>query len=111
MAIAVHPYVTGAAHRIRYFEAIYDHINRHEGVVHWTGEQIRDDHPLLFAIPDGNAIECLTLDGDNLASNEISLAVLDAFDHGFVQHTPPSHSDVFECRVPTAPHPDQSSGS
>src|SRR4029077_17601883 len=28
MAIGVHPYVTGAAHRIKYFEQLYDYINR-----------------------------------------------------------------------------------
>jgi allantoinase len=37
----VHPYVTGAAHRIKYFEQLYDYINRHD-VVHWTGAQIYD---------------------------------------------------------------------
>jgi allantoinase len=41
MAIGVHPYVTGAAHRIKYFEELYDYINRHD-VVHWTGQQIYD---------------------------------------------------------------------
>jgi hypothetical protein len=41
MAIGVHPYVTGAAHRIKYFEELYDYINRHD-VVHWTGAQIFD---------------------------------------------------------------------
>jgi hypothetical protein len=38
-AIGVHPYVTGAAHRIKYFEELYDYISRHD-VVHWTGQQI-----------------------------------------------------------------------
>jgi allantoinase len=42
MAIGVHPYVTGAAHRIKYFEQLYDYINRHRGVVHWTGQEIYD---------------------------------------------------------------------
>jgi hypothetical protein len=42
LAIGVHPYVTGAAHRIKYFEQLYDYINRHDGVVHWTGQQIHD---------------------------------------------------------------------
>jgi allantoinase len=42
LAIGVHPYVTGAAHRIKYFEQLYDYINRHDGVVHWTGQQIYD---------------------------------------------------------------------
>ena len=42
MAIGVHPYVTGAAHRIKYFEQLYDYINKHDGVLHWTGQQIYD---------------------------------------------------------------------
>lgn len=42
MAIAVHPYISGASHRIKYFEQIYEYIDRHEGVVHWTGQQIHD---------------------------------------------------------------------
>ena len=37
----MHPYVTGAAHRIKYFEELYDDINRQD-VVHWTGQQIYD---------------------------------------------------------------------
>jgi peptidoglycan/xylan/chitin deacetylase (PgdA/CDA1 family) len=41
LAIGVHPYVTGAAHRIRYFEELYAYINQHD-VVHWTGQQIHD---------------------------------------------------------------------
>jgi allantoinase len=40
MAIAVHPYISGQPHRIRYLEAVYDYIGRHEGVVHWNGEPI-----------------------------------------------------------------------
>src|SRR5271155_6041184 len=42
MALAVHPYISGAPHRIKYFEAIYDHAKRHPGVLFWTGEQILD---------------------------------------------------------------------
>jgi allantoinase len=42
LAIGVHPYVTGAAHRIKYFEELYAYINKHDGVVHWTGQQIYD---------------------------------------------------------------------
>jgi peptidoglycan/xylan/chitin deacetylase (PgdA/CDA1 family) len=42
LAIGVHPYVTGQAHRIKYFEQLYAYINKHPGVVHWTGQQIVD---------------------------------------------------------------------
>ena len=42
MAISIHPYLTGVPHRIKYLEALYDHILGHEGVVMWTGEQILD---------------------------------------------------------------------
>lgn len=42
MAISIHPYLTGVPHRIKYLEALYDHILGHEGVVMWTGEQISD---------------------------------------------------------------------
>ena len=41
LAIGVHPYVSGAAHRIKYFEELLAYINRHD-VVHWTGQQIYD---------------------------------------------------------------------
>jgi peptidoglycan/xylan/chitin deacetylase (PgdA/CDA1 family) len=40
MAISIHPYLTGVPHRIKYLEALYDHILSHPGVVMWTGEQI-----------------------------------------------------------------------
>jgi len=42
MAISLHPYLSGVAHRIRYVEAIYEHLRRHAGVLFWTGEQILD---------------------------------------------------------------------
>ena len=42
MAIAVHPYVTGVPHRIKYFEAIYAYIKQKPGVVFWKGEDILD---------------------------------------------------------------------
>jgi peptidoglycan/xylan/chitin deacetylase (PgdA/CDA1 family) len=40
MAVAVHPYISGVPHRIKYFEAVLEYIKRHEGVLFWTGEQI-----------------------------------------------------------------------
>ena len=42
MAIAVHPYVSGVPHRIKYFEAIYEYMSQYPGVLFWTGEQILD---------------------------------------------------------------------
>lgn len=42
MAISIHPYLTGVPHRIRYLEALYDHILSHEGVLMCTGEDILD---------------------------------------------------------------------
>ena len=42
MAISIHPYLTGVPHRIRYLEALYDHILSHQDVVCWTGEQVLD---------------------------------------------------------------------
>jgi len=40
MAIAVHPYVSGVPHRIKYFEAIYDYMKEKRGVLFWKGEDI-----------------------------------------------------------------------
>jgi allantoinase len=40
MAIAVHPYIHGVPHRIKYFEAAYDYIGKHKGVWMTTGEEI-----------------------------------------------------------------------
>jgi len=42
MAISVHPYITGVAHRIGYLEKLYQHMGRRPGVLHWTGERILD---------------------------------------------------------------------
>jgi allantoinase len=42
MAIAIHPYISGQPHRIKYLEAVYDHINRHAGILHWNGAEILD---------------------------------------------------------------------
>jgi allantoinase len=40
MALAIHPYISGQPHRIKYLEAIYDYVNRFEGVLHWNGVEI-----------------------------------------------------------------------
>ena len=42
MAISLHPYITGAPHRIRYLEELYRHILGHDGVKMWTGGEIAD---------------------------------------------------------------------
>jgi peptidoglycan/xylan/chitin deacetylase (PgdA/CDA1 family) len=42
MALAIHPYISGQPHRIKYLEAIYDQARRFDGVLYWTGEQIFD---------------------------------------------------------------------
>ncbi len=42
MAVAIHPYISGQPHRIKYLEAIYDYVNRFDGVLHWNGVQILD---------------------------------------------------------------------
>jgi allantoinase len=40
MAIAVHPYISGVPHRIKYFERVFQFLTKQEGVVFWTGERI-----------------------------------------------------------------------
>jgi peptidoglycan/xylan/chitin deacetylase (PgdA/CDA1 family) len=42
MAIAVHPYISGVPHRIKYFETVLRNLRDQPGVVFWTGEQILD---------------------------------------------------------------------
>ena len=42
MAFGVHPYVSGAAHRIRYFDQMLDYFASHDGVAFWNGDQICD---------------------------------------------------------------------
>jgi hypothetical protein len=42
MALAIHPYISGQAHRIKYLEAAYDYLDRFEGVPHWNGAEILD---------------------------------------------------------------------
>jgi peptidoglycan/xylan/chitin deacetylase (PgdA/CDA1 family) len=42
MALAVHPYISGVPHRMKYFEAVYDYIRKQKGVWMATGEEIYD---------------------------------------------------------------------
>ena len=42
MAVAMHPYLSGAAHRIKYVRETFEHILSQPDVVCWDGEQILD---------------------------------------------------------------------
>jgi hypothetical protein len=42
MAISIHPYLTGVPHRIKYLEALLDHVLGHSEVTVMTGEQLLD---------------------------------------------------------------------
>ena len=42
MAISLHPYITGAPHRIGQLETFLSYLNDRPGVLMWTGEQILD---------------------------------------------------------------------
>src|SRR5256714_14316381 len=42
MALAIHPYIRGQPHRIKYLEAIYYYASKFERLLHWDGEQIFD---------------------------------------------------------------------
>ena len=42
MAVSLHPYITGAAHRIGHFRRLLEHLTRQDGVTFWTGSGILD---------------------------------------------------------------------
>ncbi|MEX2451258.1 MAG: polysaccharide deacetylase family protein [Rhodospirillales bacterium] len=42
MAIAVHPYLSGVPHRIKYFRRLIETLSQKPGVVFWTGGEILD---------------------------------------------------------------------
>jgi allantoinase len=42
MALAVHAYISGVPHRIKYFEAVYDYMRKKKGAWFATGEEIYD---------------------------------------------------------------------
>jgi peptidoglycan/xylan/chitin deacetylase (PgdA/CDA1 family) len=42
MALAIHPYISGQPHRIKYLEAIYEHVAKFEGVLHRNGAALLD---------------------------------------------------------------------
>ena len=67
MALAIHPYISGQPHRIKYLEAIYDYVRRFDGVLHWNGVQMLDwyrsvaaDKIAAAAPPPSSAVETAT---------------------------------------------------
>jgi peptidoglycan/xylan/chitin deacetylase (PgdA/CDA1 family) len=42
LCFAIHPYISGVPHRIKYLEAFLDYARGHQGVAFWTGEEILD---------------------------------------------------------------------
>jgi peptidoglycan/xylan/chitin deacetylase (PgdA/CDA1 family) len=40
MSIAIHPYISGQPHRIKYLERFYNHVAKHADALHWNGEQL-----------------------------------------------------------------------
>ena len=42
LAFGVHPYVSGAAHRVKYFDAMLAFLRKHKDVLFWNGQQIHD---------------------------------------------------------------------
>ena len=42
MCVSTHPYITGAAHRIKYYGMIFEYLRQHDDVVFMTGSEILD---------------------------------------------------------------------
>jgi allantoinase len=57
VSLAIHPYISGQPHRIKYLEAIYDYVNRHDGVLHWNGAEILDWYRSVSDQPNIKAAE------------------------------------------------------
>ncbi|MFZ2738537.1 MAG: polysaccharide deacetylase family protein [Burkholderiaceae bacterium] len=51
MAFGVHPYISGATHRIKYFEMLLDFLGSHKDVVFMNGSQICDWFKTARAMP------------------------------------------------------------
>jgi allantoinase len=54
MAIAIHPYISGQPHRIRYLEEVYDYINSFPGVLHWNGEELLEWYEAAVPLRPGS---------------------------------------------------------
>lgn len=55
MAIAIHPYISGQPFRIKPLEAIYDYVNKFDGVLHWNGADILDWYTKTAGVKFGKA--------------------------------------------------------
>lgn len=42
LSFGVHPYISGAAHRFKYFDSMLAYLRKQKGVVFWQGEEIHD---------------------------------------------------------------------
>jgi allantoinase len=42
MSLAIHAYISGQPHRIKYLEQFYEYVASKPGVLHWNGEQMLD---------------------------------------------------------------------
>ena len=42
MCVSTHPYITGAAHRIKYYQRLFEYMQQFEGVIFMTGSEILD---------------------------------------------------------------------
>jgi hypothetical protein len=42
LCFAIHPYISGVPHRIKYLEAFLEYASGHSGVAFWSGEHILD---------------------------------------------------------------------
>jgi len=40
MSLAIHPYISGQPHRIKYLEQFYEYVASKPGVLHWNGPQM-----------------------------------------------------------------------
>ena len=57
LSFAIHPYITGVPHRIKYLEAFLAYACRHDGVAFWTGEEILDWYRGIAGAKLGQAAE------------------------------------------------------
>ena len=52
MCVSTHPYITGAAHRIKYYGKIFEYIRQHDDVIFMTGSEILDWYNEQTKSPD-----------------------------------------------------------